>query len=88
MLVVSILAPSIELICNSNDDTVLVIDLNEEEGNNEMEKKFEKNELFFKKNSDFTKISFAKKITKSKLALNSYSNFDAEVIPPPPKSFI
>jgi len=72
MLVVSILAPSIELLCKSTTESVLVMDLSEEENN---QKEIEEN----------SKISFSKEITKSQLALLSYSGFKAEVIPPPPK---
>jgi len=48
MLVVSILAPSIELLCKSTTESVLVMDLSEEENNQkEIENKFDKKELFF-----------------------------------------
>ncbi len=86
MLVVSILAPSIELLCKSTTESVLVMDLSEEENNQkEIENKFDKKELFFSPDTENSKISFSKEITKSQLALLSYSGFKAEVIPPPPK---
>ena len=86
MLVVSILAPSLELLFKSSTDTMLVMDLNEEENNTkENEKKFDKKEIVFLNEIYNTKMSFFKEISKSQLALLSYSNFNAEIVPPPPK---
>lgn len=89
MLVISILAPSIEALYNSNHDNVLVMDLNEEESNKkESEKKFDQKELFFSNYPEKTTLFIAQEITNSQTQLPSNSDFSLEIILPPPERFI
>ena len=89
MLVVSILAPSIEALCKSNYDTVLAMDLNEEENNNkELEQKLDQNELFFSNYLEKVNLYFSEENTKSQTSLLPYSDFSAEIVVPPPERFI
>ncbi|WP_350289685.1 hypothetical protein [uncultured Croceitalea sp.] len=89
MLVISILAPSIEALCNSNHDNVLVMDLNEEENNKkESEKKFDQKELFFSNYSERTTLFITQEIANSQTQLLSSSDFSAEIVLPPPQRLI
>lgn len=89
MLVISILVPSIEALCNSNYDNVLVMDLNEEENNkNESDKKFDQKELFFSNYTEKGSPYFTQEITKSQTYLLPYSDFSTEIVLPPPEKFI
>lgn len=89
MLVVSILAPSIETLCKSKADSILVMDFSEEENNNkESEKKFDQKELFFSSIAEKNSFSFTNEITKSQTSLLPYSDFSAEIVLPPPKKLV
>ena len=89
MLVVSILAPSIEAICKSDYDNILVIDSNEEENNkNESEKKFDLKELFFTNTIENKSLYLAENISRIQTFSPSYSNFSAEILLPPPQNLI
>jgi len=86
MLVISILAPSVEALCNSNHDNALVMDLNEEENNKkESEKKFDQKELFFSTYIEKTALFITQEITNSQTKLLSNSDFSAEIVLPPPE---
>jgi hypothetical protein len=89
LLVVSILAPSIEALCKSDYETMLVIDLNEEENNSkESEKKFDQKELFFTNSIESRSLYLGQENIRSQTYLLSYSDFSSEIILPPPKSLI
>jgi hypothetical protein len=89
LLVVSILAPSIEALCKSDYETMLVIDLNEEENNSkESEKKFDQKELFFTNSIESRSLYLGQEHIRSQTYLLSYSDFSSEIILPPPKSLI
>ncbi len=89
MLVISILAPSIEILCKSSSDNILAMDFNEEENNNkESEKKFDQKELFFSNSVEKSSFSLFKEITKSQTSLLSYSDFSADIVLPPPKNLV
>ena len=86
MLVISILAPSIEALCKSDYESALVIDLNEEENNkNEAEKKFDENELFFSNSIENKSLYLTQELTRSQLSLLPYSDISTEIVLPPPK---
>ena len=89
ILVISILAPSIEALCNSNYDNVLVMDFNEEENNKkESEKKFDQKELFFNNYFESRSLYLGQKITKTQTSLLTYSDFCSEIVLPPPERLI
>jgi hypothetical protein len=89
LLVVSKLAPSIEALCKSDYETMLVIDLNEEENNSkESEKKFDQKELFFTNSIESRSLYLGQENIRSQTYLLSYSDFSSEIILPPPKSLI
>ncbi len=89
MLVISILAPSIEVLCKSSYDNVMVIDFNEEENNKqETDQKFDQKELFFTDSIEGRSINFSQEIAIIQTTLVSYSDFSAEIVLPPPQDLI
>jgi len=89
VLVVSILAPSIESLCTSDNENAVVIDFNEEENNkNETEKKFDENELFFSNSTQNRSLYLAQEITRNQISLLPYSDISSEIVLPPPKGVI
>ncbi|MFD2586654.1 hypothetical protein ACFSQJ_06910 [Croceitalea marina] len=89
MLVISILAPSIEVLCKSSYDNILVMDLNEEENNKqETEQKFDQKELFFTDSIESRSINFSQEIAIIQTTLVSYSDFSVEIVLPPPQDLI
>ena len=89
LLVVSILAPSIETMCKSSYDNILLMDFNEEENSNqETEKKFEEKDLFFSSIPEKGNFYFTKEITKSQTSLLPYSDFFYDIKLPPPKKLV
>lgn len=86
ILICSLLGPSIDALISfsSKTEKVYVIDFNEEE-NNESEKKFDEKELFFQTQlTTYSLFSIQKNILQvSNLLLNS--QFNSEIVPPPPK---
>lgn len=86
MLVISILAPSIETLCKSDHENILVIDSNEEENNKkESEKKFDQKELFFTNSTENRSIYLGQEIIRIQTGLVYYSGFSAEIVLPPPQ---
>lgn len=86
LLVISILVPSIEILCEKDVEKVLVMDLNEEENNsNETEKKFDQKKLFFTNLNQKGNLQFFQEIIKSQTSLIPYSDFSFEIIVPPPE---
>lgn len=88
MLVISILAPSIEALCKSDYESALVIDLNEEENNSETEKKFDENELFFSNSIENRSLYLTQELIRNQISLLLYSDISTEIVLPPPKSLI
>lgn len=88
MLVISILAPSIEVLCKSDYESALVIDLNEEENNSETEKKFNENELFFSNSIENRSLHLTQELIRNQISLLLYSDISTEIVLPPPKSLI
>ena len=87
MLVISILAPSIEVLCKSDYDNMLVMDFNEEENNKEeSEKKFDQKKLFFSSSIENKSHYLAEEITRIQIGLYPYSDFSVEIVLPPPKA--
>lgn len=88
LLVVSILAPSVEALYTSDSESILVMDLNEEENGKETEKKFDEKEMFFS-NSIVNKTFFYKEqLTAAQTYSLIYSEVSTEVVLPPPKRLI
>ena len=91
ILVLSILGPSIDALMSvgSQMEEAYVIDFNEEENNkNESEKKFDEKELFFDNPLESKSFFAFQKNTLQEFDLFSNSQFDSEIVPPPPKFFV
>ncbi|MDT0606464.1 hypothetical protein [Croceitalea rosinachiae] len=89
MLVISILAPSIEALCKSDHESAVTMDLNEEENNKkETEKKFDENELFFSNSIENKSIYLTQQLTRNQAYLLFYADVSTEIILPPPKRVI
>lgn len=89
MLVVSILAPSIEALCKADNDSIVVMDFNEEENNKkESEKKLDQKELFLSKYMESRSLHVGQKNTGIQTCLLTYSDFLSEIVLPPPQGLI
>ncbi len=86
MLVISILAPSLEAICKPDYESALVLDSNEEENSkNETENKFDENELFFSNSIENKAISLIQEVIRNQITPLPYSDVSTEIVLPPPK---
>lgn len=89
MLVISILAPSIEALCTSDYDTVVVMDINEEENNQQESKKdIDEKELFFSNYLFVDYFSQLKNETKNIPFLVSFIDYSLEIVLPPPEYLV
>lgn len=88
MLVISVLAPSIEALCKFDQESSFVIDLNEEENKKESEKELDQNEFFFKNSFENRSVYLGHEITRSSTCVIAFSDFSAEVVLPPPQNII
>jgi len=89
MLVISILAPSIEALCKSDYESAVVVDLNEEENNkNETEKEFDEKELFFSSFIENKSLYLTQELIRNQIFLVFYPDISTEIVLPPPKELI
>lgn len=89
LLVVSVLAPSIETLCKTDYENAVVMDFNEEENNKkEAEKEFDEQELFFSSSIENRSLHLTQQLTSNRAYLLFYLDVSAEVILPPPKRVV
>lgn len=91
IIVLSILGPSIDALMSfgSQTDEAYVIDFNEEENNEgETEKKIDEKECYIEQQLLGTYSFTLQKKSLQEINLLSNSQFDSEIIPPPPKYYV